>query len=125
MDELREIRRIWVVDKHEIEDSLPRIYEECTGEPFSKQKVDDAQSYGEREMKLLKEVCGDDRNQYELTRALLGIAAQHKTGQRRAKLHSEFASQFRRHMYESAEEALQDKLADENKRKEAQGGFAE
>jgi DNA sulfur modification protein DndC len=30
LDELQEIRRIWVVDKHEMEDSLPRIYEEVT-----------------------------------------------------------------------------------------------
>jgi DNA sulfur modification protein DndC len=125
MDELHEIRRIWVVDKHEIEDRLPAIYEESTGEPFPKQKMDDAQTYGVRELRLLKEVCGEDRNQYELTRSLLSIASQHKTGQRRAKLHSEFTSQFRRHSYASAEEALQDKLAEEAKRKEAEGGAAE
>lgn len=125
MDELHEIRRIWVVDKHEIEDRLPAIYEESTGEPFPKQKMDDAQTYGERELRILKEVCGDDRNQYELTRSLLSIASQHKTGQRRARLHSEFTSQFRRHSYASAEEALQDKLSEDAKRKEAEGGAAE
>ena len=35
LDELQEIRRIWVVDKHEVEDSLPGIYEAATGEPYS------------------------------------------------------------------------------------------
>ncbi|MGX1117991.1 DNA sulfur modification protein DndC [Streptomyces ambofaciens] len=34
LDELHEIRRIWVFDKHEVEDSLPQIYQEATGEPF-------------------------------------------------------------------------------------------
>ena len=34
MDELREIRRIWLQEKHEFQDSLPRIYEEATGRPF-------------------------------------------------------------------------------------------
>ena len=125
MDELHEIRRIWVIDKHEIEDTLPAIYEECTGEPFPKQKMDDSLSYGERELKILKEVCGYDRNQYELTRSLLSIASQHKTGQRRAKLHQEFNSLFRRHTYATAEEAVQDKLAEDAKRKEIEGGAAE
>lgn len=31
LPELRNIRRIWVYDKHEFEDSVPRIYEEVTG----------------------------------------------------------------------------------------------
>ena len=87
--------------------------------------MDDSQSYGERELKILKMVCGDDRNQYELTRSLLSIASQHKTGQRRAKLHSEFTSQFRRHTYASAEEAMQDKQAEEAQRKEVEGGATE
>src|SRR5205807_2151663 len=43
-DELQEIRRIWVVDKHEIEDALPRIFEEVTGEPFDAPSLDDALS---------------------------------------------------------------------------------
>ena len=34
MEELTEIRRLWVFDKHEIEDRLPVVYKEATGEPF-------------------------------------------------------------------------------------------
>jgi DNA sulfur modification protein DndC len=34
LEELQEIRRIWVVDKHELEDSLPLIYRETTGEKY-------------------------------------------------------------------------------------------
>ena len=33
-DELSEIRRIWLEEKHEFDDSLPRIYEQVTGEKF-------------------------------------------------------------------------------------------
>lgn len=33
-EELIEIRRIWRSDRHDWEDSLPRIYEECTGKPW-------------------------------------------------------------------------------------------
>ena len=32
LEELDEIRRIWLHEKHEFDDSLPRIYEEVTGE---------------------------------------------------------------------------------------------
>ncbi len=32
LEELEEIRRIWVVEKHEIEDSMPGVYEAATGE---------------------------------------------------------------------------------------------
>ena len=35
MDELREIRRIWLQEKHEFQDSLPRIFEEVTGRGVS------------------------------------------------------------------------------------------
>ena len=31
---MSEIRRIWLEEKHEFDDSLPRIYEEVTGEEF-------------------------------------------------------------------------------------------
>jgi len=33
-EELSEIRRIWLEEKHEFDDSLPRIYREVTGEVF-------------------------------------------------------------------------------------------
>ncbi|MGL4883153.1 MAG: DNA phosphorothioation system sulfurtransferase DndC, partial [Waterburya sp.] len=34
LEELSEIRRIWLEEKHEFDDSLPRIYQEVTGEVF-------------------------------------------------------------------------------------------
>jgi DNA sulfur modification protein DndC len=32
--ELSEIHRIWLEERHEFDDSLPRIYQEVTGEQF-------------------------------------------------------------------------------------------
>ena len=40
LDELHEIRRIWRYEKHEFDDSLPRIYQEATGEPFPSRLID-------------------------------------------------------------------------------------
>lgn len=40
LDELQEIRRIWVADKGEIEDLLPGIYEEALGAPYPGKELD-------------------------------------------------------------------------------------
>ena len=55
--ELDEIRRIWVVDKHEMEDTLPRIYTEATGEEFPGGKLNDGLPFGAEEMNLLRDLC--------------------------------------------------------------------
>jgi DNA sulfur modification protein DndC len=39
--ELAEIRRLWVLEKHELEDSLPGIYQQCLGEPYPGPRLDD------------------------------------------------------------------------------------
>ena len=40
MPELMAIRRIWVNDKHEFDDALPRIYERVMGKQFEDPKMD-------------------------------------------------------------------------------------
>ena len=39
--ELEEIRRIWVTEKHEIEDLLPLIYEEVVGDRYPGKPIDE------------------------------------------------------------------------------------
>ena len=56
--ELDEIRRIWVVEKHEFEDSLPRIYGEATGQTYPGRPIDEGTSLGEQELQLLRDLCG-------------------------------------------------------------------
>lgn len=55
--ELREIRKIWVLEKHEFDDSLPRIYEEVTGEKYVDSQWIGSETFGAEEWKLLQEVC--------------------------------------------------------------------
>ncbi len=59
MPELRNIRRIWVNEKHEFDDSLPRIYELVTGEKFEDPDWIGLEMYGKDEWDLLKETCND------------------------------------------------------------------
>ncbi|MFO1432250.1 MAG: DNA phosphorothioation system sulfurtransferase DndC [Candidatus Competibacteraceae bacterium] len=106
LEELQEIRRIWVMDKHELEDSLPRLYREATGEDYPGRPLDDNLVLGEQEMQELEELCGDDRLHYELTRELLSLTRQQRTTARRAGLFEQLEKAFRRHFYDNKEDAL-------------------
>jgi DNA sulfur modification protein DndC len=105
LEELQEIRRMWVVEKHEMEDNLPRIYQEATGEPFDGQRFDDNLVLGEGELKLLREICGDDRLHYELTRELLSVERQQRSHARRSGLFEQLEKSFRRHYFDNKEDA--------------------
>lgn len=106
-EELTEIRRIWVVDKHEMEDSLPRIYEETTGGAYDGKTLDDDMVLGPQEMAQLKEVCGDDRLHYELTRELLSLTRQQQSTAKRAGLTTQFERSFGKHFYDNRDDAME------------------
>lgn len=65
-DELRYIRKIWLDEKHEFEDTLPRIYKEVTGRDFEDNSIIGNKYYGTEEWNLLSEVCKDIYPDYEL-----------------------------------------------------------
>ena len=105
LEELAEIRRIWVVDKHEIEDRLPRIYEEELGEPYPGRPLDDHLPFGEAELEMLRDICGDDVLHYELARDLLDVERRHRTMARRAGLFDALETTLRRGFYSGKEDA--------------------
>lgn len=120
LEELREIRRIWVVDKHEVEDLLPRIYEEETGEAYPGESLDDDMVLGAAEMGELKELCGDDRLHYELARELLSTTRQQQSSARRAGLYQQLEKTFKKHFYEDQADAVNraNQVAAERERRE-------
>src|SRR5205814_8560496 len=63
--ELQEIRRIWVTDKHEVEDTLPGIYAGATGQPYPGAPLDEHLPFGTELTAVLAEVTGGDRLLYE------------------------------------------------------------
>ncbi|NEO19111.1 MULTISPECIES: DNA phosphorothioation system sulfurtransferase DndC [unclassified Moorena] len=83
-EELSEIRRIWLEEKHEFDDSLPRIYEEVTGEPF-KDIRPGAENHllGVDEWQVLEEICDNDAMHLELMAKLLDTERQYVTRSRR------------------------------------------
>ena len=106
MPELHEIRRLWVVEKHELEDSLPRVYEAATGVAFPGGKIDDNLVFGPEEMTLLREVCEGDELHFEMVRELVDVERQMRTKSRRAGLFTALEDAFRRGYFENEEDAL-------------------
>ena len=120
LEELQEIRRIWVIDKHEMEDSLPRIFKEATGEEYPGKPLDDNMVIGELEMRELEKICEGDRLHYELTRELLSLTRQQRTIMRRSGLFEQLEKSFSRNFYDDRTDALAraQNMADERKRRE-------
>ncbi len=107
MDELREIRRIWLTEKHEIEDRLPKIYADATGHDYPEPNLGFYHCFGEEELHLLEHVCEGDRLGYEMIRELLDIEWQYRTKLRRAGLLKRIEEAIHRSFYEGIEDATE------------------
>ncbi|HLO88542.1 MAG TPA: DNA phosphorothioation system sulfurtransferase DndC [Nostocaceae cyanobacterium] len=88
IDELSEIRRIWLEEKHEFDDSLPRIYQEVTGEEFKDPRPgSDYRVLGSDEWAVLEEICADDKMHLELMSKLLDTEYQFRKKARRVGIY--------------------------------------
>jgi DNA sulfur modification protein DndC len=104
-EELEEIRRIWVVDKHEFEDRLPVIYAEATGEPYPGGPLDEHLPLGSEIVEALRQITGGDRLHFEMVRELLDIEQRHRAQARRAGLFTELEKALRRGFYDDEADA--------------------
>ena len=96
LDELSEIRRIWLEDKHEFDDALPQIYLEETGEIFRDPRIGAGNSYlGTDEWELLEELCQDDPMHFELVTKLLDTERQYRMMARRIGIYDGLEKCFR------------------------------
>ena len=109
LEDLEEIRRVWVMEKHEIEDRLPAIYEEATNSPYPGLERDSFLPFMPDELALLKEVCASqddpDGLLYQLIRELMHIEHQHRTLARRNGLYEALESAFQRGSFANEAEA--------------------
>ena len=93
--ELSEIRRIWLEEKHEFDDSVPRIYEEVTGEVFKDPRPGADQSIlGSDEWGVLEEICDGDGMHLELMARLLDTERQFKKKTRRVGIYESLEKCF-------------------------------
>lgn len=77
LPELQAIRRIWVFDKHEFDDSLPGIYSSVTGRDFEDPMWIRSETFGKDEWEILKRTCSemypDEELAFEMMYSLLDI----------------------------------------------------
>lgn len=122
--ELNEIRRIWLYEKHEFDDSLPEIYERVTGEAFSKPVADD-QSLGNEDWQILKELCAGDDILFQLQADLLDVERQFRGMSRRAGVYDALMKRFKAGQFKDEEEALQIKREEKERLESARYGSDE
>lgn len=113
-EELAEIRRIWVEEKHEIEDLVPKIYEDVTGKYFTLGSIPPGNPIKSKDLKLLKAVCDElaednesAETHYEAIRNLLNVEHKYRTMLRRANLFKELDLVLEKYAFSTEEEALQ------------------
>jgi DNA sulfur modification protein DndC len=95
-EELSEIRRIWLEEKHEFDDSLPRIYMEVTGEHFIDPRPGAGNSLlGSDEWAVLEEICEEDVMHLELMAKLLDTERQYRKMSRRVGIYDALAKCFK------------------------------
>lgn len=110
LEELDEIRRIWVEDKGEIEDLVPQIYEEVYQKPYPGKEIE-ATPLDQDDLALLKEVAYDvdpdaAEQLYRLTRSLLASQFQSIQTQKRSKHLDKLESILQFQGFRNEEEAL-------------------
>jgi DNA sulfur modification protein DndC len=129
LDELREIRRIWIEEKHEIEDVLPLLYEKATGSAYPDGPFDEGHALQPEDINLLKKLCADDGEagdiHFQMVRELLHTESRYRTVSRRVGLYDALESTVSAGGFSSEDEALKYKVAQNRQmdKLRAQGGL--
>ena len=106
LEELEEIRRIWLIEKHEFEDSVPRIYKEVVGESYPGPEFDDQRLFGLDEVAILREVCDGDELRVSLLKELIDTEHRFRTMMSRRGLFDALEDAIKKHFYEDEGDAL-------------------
>ena len=118
MAELNEIRRMWLYDKHEFDDSLPRIYKECTGQEFPNIQSDGNMLNAE-DWEILRQICGSDEDYFQLQARLLDVEREFRGMSRRAGIYEALEDVLKTNQYGNEKEALAIRQDEERRRQEA------
>lgn len=109
LEELEEIRRIWLEEKLEVEDSLPALYEKVIKKPYPGEKRAHHPVLNTTVLNKLKSYCAEhndsDGLMYQQVRAVMAIANKHKHQLRRANLAAELDDSLEKGAFSSLEEA--------------------
>ncbi len=115
-EELCEIRRIWLYEKREFDDVLPNIFQQVTGQAFLYPPSDDTLLQAE-DWEMLKELCGDNLELFQLQTRLLDIERAHQGMSRRSGILEALESQFRIGQFDNEQQAILVRQNEANKMK--------
>ncbi|MEI7217977.1 DNA phosphorothioation system sulfurtransferase DndC [Pectobacterium carotovorum] len=122
LEELEEIRRIWLEEKLEVEDNLPAIYQKIIGKPYPGSRRAHHPILNKTVLDKLKTFCTENNDDeglmYQQIRAAMVIANRHKSQLRRANFATELTDSLEKGAFSSLDEAK--KFALERKRLELQ-----
>jgi DNA sulfur modification protein DndC len=106
IDELQEIRRVWVSEKREIEDVVPQIYVQCLEREYPGAAIDENLVFDASTFEILKNLCEGDRLLYETTRNLLDVERQYRLKGARHGLFDSIEKAIRSGFFVDEEDAL-------------------
>lgn len=111
LEDLEEIRRLWVEEKKEVEDLLPVVYKEIIGKKYPGPSRAYSPVINHDILKKLKDHCKnyDDRDglKYQQLRSLLAIEDKYKHQLRRAKIAEELEITIEKGAFNNINEARQ------------------
>lgn len=109
VEELDEIRRLWVEEKGEIEDLVPTIYTEVFDVPYPGKNLEQS-PLDASDLELLEQVASEvdpeaSQELYKLTRSLLAVQFQTMESHKRAKHLNRLEEVLRHYAFRNEEEA--------------------
>ena len=126
--ELNAIRRIWLEEKHEFDDSLPIIYEKTTGKRYP-DTFFDGSAFRKNEWNLLADVCAeelpDEQLAMSMMSSLIDIERKSSDMKRRKGILKDLEAQIVKCFYSDEEDALNFALSKNRRKKEYGGAYDE
>ena len=129
LPELRNIRRIWVLEKHEFADTLPNIYEDVMGKPFNDPEWIAPEAFKGEEWDILKEVVNelypDEELAFEMAYSLIDIENHSNSLNQRKGVSDSLESCIHRTFYKNEEDATAYYLDTVTRKKDLGGKYNE
>ena len=127
--ELRNIRRIWVNDKHEFDDTLPGIYEDVFGKPFDDPEWIAPEAFKKEEWDILKDVVEelypDEELAFEMAYSLIDIENRSNSLNQRKGVIDSLENCIQRTFYKNEDDATEYYLNQVSRKKDLGGKYNE
>lgn len=127
--EMQAIRRIWVLNKHEFDDAVPRIYKKVFGKEFEDPEWIAQENFGKEEWDILKDVCekmySDQELAFEMMYSLIDVENNASDMKKRKGIVDELEAVISRTFYQNEDDAEQYYMDKMSRKKEYGGKYNE